>query len=68
MPFIGSPGLPELLILGAIVLLLFGGSRLPKLMRGLGQGITEFKKGVRGIEDEIEDASNKPVKSSKDDE
>jgi sec-independent protein translocase protein TatA len=65
---IGSPGLWELIIVGGIVLLLFGGSKLPKLMRGLGQGITEFKKGVRGIEDEIEDATNKPVKSSKDDE
>jgi len=50
---IGMPGLPELLIIGAIVLLLFG-SRLPSVMRSLGLGITEFKKGVQGIEDGTE--------------
>jgi sec-independent protein translocase protein TatA len=37
----------ELALLLAIVLLLFGGSRLPTLMRSLGQSVTEFKKGVR---------------------
>ncbi len=53
--FIGMPGLPEMLIVGVIVLLLFG-NRLPSVMRSLGKGITEFKKGVKGIEDEIDDA------------
>ena len=53
--FFGPPGLPELLIVAVIVLLLFG-NRLPSVMRSLGKGITEFKKGVKGIEDEIEDA------------
>ena len=43
-------GPTELLIVGAIVLLLFG-SRLPKVMRSLGEGIVEFKRGVQGIED-----------------
>ena len=42
-------GPTELLIVGAIVLLLFG-SRLPKVMRSLGEGIVEFKRGVQGIE------------------
>lgn len=51
---IGMPGLPELLIIGAIVLLLFG-SRLPSVMRSLGLGITEFKKGVQGIEEDMQD-------------
>jgi len=50
-------GTTELLILGAIVLLLFG-TRLPKVMRSLGEGIVEFKRGVQGgIED---DASSRP--------
>ena len=40
----------ELLIVAGIVLLLFG-SRLPKVMRSLGEGIVEFKRGVQGIED-----------------
>ena len=52
--FIGVPGLPELLIVAAIILLLFG-NRLPGVMRSLGRGIVEFKKGVKGIEDEVED-------------
>lgn len=54
MPFgFFSPGPIELIVIGAIVLLLFG-NRLPSVMRSLGKGITEFKKGVKGIEDEVE--------------
>jgi sec-independent protein translocase protein TatA len=40
----------ELVIVAAVVLLLFG-TRLPKVMRSLGEGIVEFKRGVQGIED-----------------
>ncbi len=49
----GAPGIPELLIVCVIVLLLFG-KRLPGVMRSLGKTIVEFKKGVKGVEDEIE--------------
>jgi sec-independent protein translocase protein TatA len=52
-------GTTELLIIGFIVLILFG-SRLPGVMRSLGQGVVEFKKGVQGIEDEKE-SSDKPT-------
>lgn len=41
----GFPGLPEMLIVLVILLVLFG-NRLPGVMRSLGQGITEFKKGI----------------------
>jgi sec-independent protein translocase protein TatA len=41
----------ELVIVGLVILVLFG-SRLPKVMRSLGQGIVEFKRGVQGIEDD----------------
>lgn len=41
--FIGST---ELILIGGIALLLFGGKKLPEMMRGLGQGVREFKKGV----------------------
>lgn len=58
--FIGSPGPAEMMIVGLIALLLFG-NRLPKVMRSLGQGITEFKKGVQGIQDEIEESANRPL-------
>lgn len=43
----------ELLIFLGIVLVLFGGSRIPSIARSLGKSITEFKKGVQGIDDEI---------------
>lgn len=57
--FFGSPGPYELLIVGIIALLLFG-KRLPEVARSLGRGIVEFKKGVQGIEDEIDTATYNP--------
>lgn len=42
-------GTTELLLIGGIALLLFGGKKLPEMMRGLGQGVKEFKKGVNGV-------------------
>ncbi len=44
-------GLPELLVIFAVILLLFGAQKLPDLARGLGQGIREFKQAVRGEEE-----------------
>ncbi len=55
-PFAFTFGLPEILILGVVVLLLFG-SRIPSVMRSLGQGVVEFKKGVQGIEEDEEKTS-----------
>jgi sec-independent protein translocase protein TatA len=46
------------MIIAVIVLLLFG-NRLPQVMRSLGQGVVEFKKGLAGIEDEMHKASTK---------
>ena len=48
-------GTTELLVLGLVVLLLFG-SRLPSAMRSLGRGMNEFKKGVQGIDDDLDTA------------
>lgn len=42
------PSGPELIIILVIVLLLFGGSKIPKLMKGMGEGINEFKKAMKG--------------------
>jgi len=55
------PGIWEVAIIAMVILLLFG-SRLPSVMRSLGQGVVEFKKGVQGIEEkkEGEEATNKP--------
>jgi len=47
---IGSIGIQELLIIFFIILLIFGGSKIPGLAKGLGQGIREFKRALRGEE------------------
>mgnify|MGYP003288705846 FL=1 len=47
-------GTTELLLLGGLALLVFGGKKVPEMMRGLGQGVKEFKKGMR------EDVENTP--------
>ena len=39
-------GTTELLLLGGLALLIFGGKKVPEMMRGLGQGVKEFKKGI----------------------
>jgi sec-independent protein translocase protein TatA len=52
----------EILVIALVILLLFG-NRLPGLMRSLGQGVVEFKKGVRGIEDDEEAKASGDKKS-----
>ena len=47
------PGALEIILILAVVLLLFGGKKIPELMKGIGQGAREFKKGLSG-EDEAE--------------
>jgi len=49
---IGFLGGQELLIIAIVLLVLFGGTRIPSLMRGMGQGIREFRKEIRGTEDD----------------
>jgi sec-independent protein translocase protein TatA len=51
------PGGAEWIVIAAIGLLLFG-KRLPEVGRSLGKGIVEFKKGLKGVEEEIDTASN----------
>jgi sec-independent protein translocase protein TatA len=53
----GMPGGFEWLIIAGIGLLIFG-KRLPEVGKSLGKGIVEFKRGLKGIEDEVEEASN----------
>ena len=54
---IGMPGPLELIVVMAIMLLLFG-HRLPSVMRSLGRGVVEFKRGVHGVEEELESAGS----------
>ena len=57
MPFAFLPSLGpmEMMVVGFIALLIFG-NRLPTVMRSLGKSVTEFKKGVSGVEDSVENA------------
>ena len=48
----GSFGIPELLLILLIVVIIFGASKLPQLGKGLGEGIKNFKKGLKGSEEE----------------
>ena len=51
--FIGNLGTGEIIIIAIIVLLLFGGKKIPELMKGIGKGVKNFKVGVKGLEDDI---------------
>ena len=51
--FLGNLGTCEIIIIAIIVLLLFGGKKIPELMKGIGKGVKNFKDGVKGLEDDI---------------
>ncbi|MRI59372.1 MAG: twin-arginine translocase TatA/TatE family subunit [Epsilonproteobacteria bacterium] len=55
----GMPSMPELLVILAIVVLLFGAKKIPELAKGLGSGIKNFKKAMREDEEEV---ANQPKK------
>jgi sec-independent protein translocase protein TatA len=53
--FLGNLGANEILLLGLIVLIFFGGKKIPELMRGLGSGIREFNNAKNSIETEVKE-------------
>lgn len=55
-------GPSEILLLGGLLFLLFGARKLPDIGRSLGKGLVEFKKGIKGIEDDVD--SSQPVPRS----
>lgn len=60
--FIGGIGMQEMLLLALVVLLFFGGKKIPELMNGIGKGVRSFKDGMNNVEkeiDEIKDAERK---------
>jgi len=52
----------EIVIIAAVVLLLFGGKKIPELMKGLGRGVKEFKDGINNIEEEKKEKDNSKSK------
>lgn len=53
--FIGGIGMQEVLLIALVVLLFFGGKKIPELMKGIGRGVRSFKEGMNNVEKEIEE-------------
>ncbi|MBQ8169246.1 MAG: twin-arginine translocase TatA/TatE family subunit [Bacteroidales bacterium] len=54
-PLIFNLGFWEIVIIALVVLLIFGGKKIPELMKGLGKGVKSFKEGIKEVEDEMKD-------------
>ena len=52
--FLGNIGAGEIIIVALVVLLLFGGQKIPELMKGLGKGVKSFKDGLKEVEKDID--------------
>lgn len=57
--FLGNIGAGEIIIITLVVLLFFGGKKIPELMKGLGKGVRSFKEGINNIENDINKEINK---------
>ena len=60
----GSLGFWEITIIALVVLLLFGGKKIPELMRGLGKGVKNFKEGMKDVESDVKEIK-KHIESEK---
>jgi sec-independent protein translocase protein TatA len=56
----GRIGTTEIILIVVVILILFGAKRIPQLMRSLGSGVREFKKGARGEMDEDQGKASRP--------
>ena len=63
---IGGLGTPEILIIALVVLLLFGGKKIPELMKGVGKGIRSFKKGMNEDDENTSDKISSDSHSDRD--
>lgn len=53
MKLLGVIGGPEIIVILLLILVLFGGKKIPELMKGLGKGVKEYKKAMNGIDEEV---------------
>ena len=60
--FIGGIGMQEVLLIVLVVLLFFGGKKIPELMKGIGKGVRSFKEGMNNVEKEIEETKESEQK------
>lgn len=64
--FIGGLGISEVLVIALVVLLFFGGKKIPELMKGLGKGVRSFKDGMKEVESGLSDDDKHEVKKEVD--
>ncbi|MDE6023818.1 MAG: twin-arginine translocase TatA/TatE family subunit [Muribaculaceae bacterium] len=60
--FIGGLGMSEIILIALVVLLFFGGKKIPELMKGLGKGVKSFKDGMNEIEKDIKETKEETPK------
>lgn len=65
IPLLSLPGGSEWIIIALVVLLLFGGKKIPELMKGLGKGVRSFKDGINDASRELKDAADSVEEDSK---
>lgn len=56
--FIGGLGASEIILIVLVVLLFFGGKKIPEMMKGLGKGVRSFKEGMKEVDNEIKDTDS----------
>ena len=64
IPLVFNLGFWEIVIIALVVLLLFGGKKIPELMRGLGKGVKNFKEGMKDVESDVKEIK-KDIESEK---
>ena len=55
--FIGGLGFQEVLLIALVVLLFFGGKKIPEMMKGLGKGVKAFKDGMKEVENDVKNVA-----------
>lgn len=63
--FLGNIGTGEIILIALVILLLYGGKKIPELMKGIGKGVKSFKDGMHEIEKDINEEPQKKEESQK---
>lgn len=63
LDFIGGLGFQEILLIALVVLLFFGGKKIPEMMKGLGKGVKAFKDGMKEVDDDIKVEATEETKN-----
>ena len=65
LDFIGGLGFQEVLLIALVVLLFFGGKKIPEMMKGLGKGVKAFKDGMKDVENDVKVEANEESKNER---